>query len=231
MSFRPGWTMTDIDFESIWTDAFLEEVEQRKEKSDYDPSEWRAGGRVSKAWPNKEDSTWWLSNGPHMLQQWADWWERSKGEGWTVWTTPTGVPAVELPVMAIIGSVPLRGYIDAILVDPDGDLCLMDWKTSAREPEAPVQLGAYRVAVQKTLNVEVNLGTYYLARKGDMGHVYDLSIYTEKLVGPWLQRAKAMQDQGLFIPKPSSLCSACGVRPFCAVMSDDPASLAQVPTF
>ena len=96
-----------------------------------DRSEWRAGGRVSKAWPNKEDSTWWLSNGPGMLQQWADWWERSKADGWTVWTTPTGVPAIELPVMAVIGSVPLRGYIDAILVDPDGDLCLMDWKTSA----------------------------------------------------------------------------------------------------
>lgn len=215
--------MTDIDFESVWTDAFLEEIEDRKQRSDYDPGEWRAGGRVSKAWPNKEDSTWWLSNGPGMLQQWADWWEKSKQEGWTVWTTPTGVPAIELPVMAVIGSVPLRGFIDAILVDPDGDLVLVDWKTG-REPEAPMQLGIYSVAIQKTLGVDVGLGTYYMARRGDLSHVYDLSLYTEKLVGPWLLRSKAMQDQGLYIPKPSSLCSACSVREFCAVMGGERAS-------
>lgn len=221
--------MTDIDFEGIWTDEFLAEVEKRKEKSDIPPTEWRAGGRASKAWPNKEDSSWWLTNGPAMLEKWHTWWTEAQAEGFSVWRTATGLPAIELAVNADIGGVMLKGYIDAILQDPSGDLVLVDWKTSAMEPVAPIQLGTYRVAVQKTLGVDINLGVYYMAKKGDLGHVYDLSIYDEATVGPWLQRAKLMEQQRLFIPKPSSLCSACGVRPYCKVMGGEKADT--VPNF
>lgn len=223
--------VTDLDFDSLWTEGFIEEIEKRADATDTPPEDWRVGGRASKAWPNKEDHTWWMTNGPDMLRKWQAWWDQAKADGFTLWTTPSGVPAVELPVSVVLGGTMLKGYIDAVLVDPDGDLVCVDWKTG-REPTYPGQLGFYKVAIEKTFKgVEVSYGAYYLARKGDLSHVYDLAIYDEHMVGDWLKKATAIQKQGLFIPNPSSLCGACGVRPYCRVMSNDPEKSASVPSF
>ena len=218
------------DFEELFTEEFLAEIERRKEKTDIEPTEWRAGGRASKAWPNKEDSSWWLTSGPKMVADWYAWWQQAKAEGWALWYTPTGVPAVELAVNAVLGGKMFKGYIDAIMVDPDGDVVVIDWKTG-REPVAPVQLGMYACAIEKTIGVRPSHGSHYMARKGDLGHVYDLSVYTEQVVGQWLSRAALIEAQGLYIPHPSSLCSACGVRDYCSVMSENPEKVASVPNF
>ena len=211
-----------LDIETMFTDAFLEEVEKRKQRDNpTDPTEWRAGGRKSAKWPNKEDASWWLTEGPKLLQAWCDWWRQAKADGFTVWQTPTGLPAVELGLNPIIAGVPFKCYIDAVLVDPDGDLLAVDWKTG-REPVAPIQLGAYKVALEKTFpGIEVRYGAYYLARKGDLSAPYKLSIYTESLLGDWLGKAKDIETRGDFIPHPSTLCSACGVRSHCLVMGGE----------
>lgn len=225
-------TMTDIDYESIWTEHFLAEVDKRKDTCDFPPEDWRASGRASKKWPNKEDATWWLTEGPAMLEQWHAWWTQAQADGFKVWTTPTGLPAVELSVNVNLGGQMMRGYIDAILVDPEGDLVAVDWKSGSYEPPAPIQLGAYKVAVEKTFKgVEVKYGAYYMARKGDLSNIYDLSIYNENLLGRWLKGVAKMQELGIFIPHPSNLCGGCAVRPYCVVMSEDPDKLATVPQF
>lgn len=217
------------DTQQLFTDAFLAEIEDRKKRDGaYDPTEWTAGGRASKAWPKKEDASWWLTEGPKMVDSWCKWWSTMKTEGWTLWRTPQGVPAIELEVFAEIGGQRFRCFIDAVFVDGDGDLVCIDWK-SGREPTAPIQLGSYALAMEKTLGARPKLGAFYLARKGDLGHVYDLSIYTEDVVGPWLQRAAEIEKQGLFIPHPSSLCSACSVREWCLIMGGAKAD--QVPSF
>lgn len=211
-----------IDTEKLFTDAFLAEVEDRKERTTYTPEEWTAGGRASKAWPNKEDASWWLTQGPGMVTAWDKWWSDRKAEGWQVWIAPGGVPAIELEVKARIGGVMFRSFIDAIFIDGDGDLICVDWKAGAQEPVAPIQLGCYRVAVKKTLGVDIRYGGFFMAKKlGDIQNVYDLSIYTEEMIGPWLDRAAAMEKQGLYIPHPSNLCNACGVRDFCKVMGGE----------
>lgn len=223
--------MTDIDFDSLWTEGFIEEIEKRADTTDAPPEDWRVGGRASKAWPNKEDRTWWMTNGPDMLRKWQAWWEQAKSDGFTLWTTPTGVPAAELLVSVLLNGQIMKGYIDAVLVDPDGDLLAVDWKTG-REPTYPGQLGAYKVALEKAFpGVEVKWGAFYLARKGDLSHIYNLDIYDEALIGDWFRKAAAIQKQRLFIPNPSSLCGACGVRPYCRVMSDDPEKVGTVPSF
>lgn len=218
------------DTEAMFTEAFLAEIEDRKGRTDYPPEEWRAGGRASKAWPNKEDSTWWMSNGPTLLQKWIDWWEERKAEGWTVWIAPGNVPAVELEVKALIGGTMWRCFIDTVLVDPDGDLVIVDWKTGSMEPIAPIQLGTNALAMEKTLGVRPKYGAFYMGKKAfDITHLYDLDIYTEKVVGPWAQRAARMEQENLFVPHPSSLCNACGVREFCLVMGGERAD--EVPDF
>jgi RecB family exonuclease len=163
-----------------------------------------------------------------MLEKWHTWWTGAQAEGWRIWTTPTGVPAVELGVNAVLGGKMFKGYIDAIMVDPDDDIVVIDWKTG-REPVAPMQLGFYACAIEKTIGVRPSHGSHYLARNGDLGHVYDLSIYTENVVGGWLRKAAAIEARGDFIPHPSTLCSACSVREFCLVMGGERA--AEAPAF
>lgn len=218
------------DYQGLFTDAFLAEVEDRKGNTTYPPEEWTAGGRASKAWPQKEDASFWLTTGPKILEKWADWWEDRKQEGWTIWTAPGGIPAIELEVKARIGSTLWRCFIDTVLVDPDGDLVIVDWKTGAMEPVAPIQLGTNALAMEKTLGVRPKYGSYFMAkRQYDLSHLYDLSVYTEDMVAPWATRAAEIEKQGLFIPHPSSLCNACGVRSFCKVMGGERAH--EVPDF
>ena len=153
-----------------------------------------------------------------MVDAWCSWWKQAKAEGFKVWQTPTGLPAIELGLNPIIGGQPFRCYIDAVFEDPDGDLICIDWKTG-REPVAPMQLGFYKVALEKTFpGISVDYGAYYLARKGDLSAPYKLSVYTESLLGDWLRKASDIEKRGDFIPHPSTLCSACAVRSFCAVM-------------
>lgn len=222
--------MTDIDTQGMFTDAFLEQIEERKAKTTYTPDEWTAGGRASKAWPNKEDSSWWLSQGPGMVDAWLDWWQALKDDGWYIWTAPGGAPGIELEVKARIGSVMWRCFIDAVLVDPDGDLVIVDWKTGSMEPVAPIQLGTNALAMEKTLGVRPKYGGFFMGKKRfDIDHLYDLSIYTEKVVAPWADRAARMEAEHLFIPHPSNLCNACGAKDFCLVMGGERAD--EVPDF
>jgi DNA helicase-2/ATP-dependent DNA helicase PcrA len=59
--------------------------------------------------------------------------------------------AVEVPFVTHVGSLSVRGRIDAVFTDPDGGATVVDWKTGAppsgeRARAAAVQLAAYRLA-------------------------------------------------------------------------------------
>src|SRR5690606_138378 len=49
-----------LDFETI----LEEETRDREEHSGMGRDKFRASGRSSKAWPNREDEGWWLHHGP-----------------------------------------------------------------------------------------------------------------------------------------------------------------------
>ena len=51
------------------TDAFVKAWDRNYKESD-NGMEWRAGGRATKAYPNKEDAQWWLDAGPKMIDYW-----------------------------------------------------------------------------------------------------------------------------------------------------------------
>ncbi|RIJ70256.1 hypothetical protein D1871_19255, partial [Nakamurella silvestris] len=59
--------------------------------------------------------------------------------------------ALEVPFAMRVGSVPIRGRMDAVFADPDGGWTVVDWKTgrppaAARAGALSVQLAAYRLA-------------------------------------------------------------------------------------
>jgi CRISPR/Cas system-associated exonuclease Cas4 (RecB family) len=194
--------------------AFDEEVAKDVEKSGVQPSAFRAGGRVSKAYPNKEDESWWRANGPHMVDAWIEW--RAGIPNWQIWETPAGKPAIEMEMNATVGGVPVKAFLDRIFIDVGtGELNLVDLKTGSREPDNPLQLGFYRVLVLKTLGVEVNTGYYWMARKGGLSQPHDLTRFDEHLIGSMLRQFEKAVREEVFIPHLSSSCNTCGVNRAC----------------
>ena len=79
---------------ALWDRHWLLEAAAAEAYTDIPSTEWRAGGRASKDWPNRENENWWSVNGPQMLQAFVDWWEANNN--WHIWVTPDGEAAVEL---------------------------------------------------------------------------------------------------------------------------------------
>jgi hypothetical protein len=50
-----------------WTTHFQTMIDEKAAATDTIPSAWRAGGRATKAYPEKENDIWWQDNGPKWL--------------------------------------------------------------------------------------------------------------------------------------------------------------------
>lgn len=208
--------MTWEEHDSVvhFNQAFLEEIQADVAKSGVQPAGFRAGGRISKAYPNKEDATWWQANGPQMVDSWIEW--RAGLQNWHIWETPAGEPAIELQLNGTIGGVPVKAFLDRIFIDVGtGELNLVDLKTGSREPDNPLQLGFYKVLVEKCIGVEVNTGYYWMSRKGGLGAPHDLTRFNEHLIGSMLQQFETAVNNEVFIPHLSSSCNTCGVNRAC----------------
>ena len=77
---------------------------------------WKAGGRPTKKYPNKEDKSWWLAEGPTMVHNYYNW--RQNNPNLDIWYAPDNTPAIELGIMVNLpGNVTLKSYIDRVFVD------------------------------------------------------------------------------------------------------------------
>lgn len=179
--------------------------------------EIRAAGRATKANPNGEDGAWWRENGPKQIQAWIDW--RLANPNLKL-AKFNGTPAVEVEVSALFpNDVLLRGYIDRVFIDEStGEYLIVDIKTGSRTPVSPLQLAFYRVALEQTLDVSPKFGAYWMGRQGTLSSVQELWYPTEMIVS-WLDKAKTIIDNELFIPHVTSFCSSCGVRESCTAQN------------
>lgn len=175
----------------------------------------RAGGRASKEWPDKETDAWWNANGPLMLEQYVRWRDERFAEGWQWFRLPDDSPAIEVPVNFELAGVLLKGFIDRIMVNPDGELIVVDLKTGASIPPSMLQLGIYALGVKHHFGVQPILGAFYDARKGYMKDPGSLLHYTPELVGSWFSAARDGIEQERFIPNVTALCGSCSVRAYC----------------
>lgn len=178
----------------------------------------KAGGRVSKEWPNKEDGDWWNAKGPGMLDQYVKWRDSRLEEGWQFLPTPGGGIAVELAIQVEFPDVLVKGYIDRVMVNDSGEVLVVDLKTGSHTPASSLQLGIYALGVQRHLGIQPTLGAYYMARKGELSELKSLLHYSEELVGRWFGSARKGIEEELFIPHVTSLCGTCGVAKYCAAV-------------
>lgn len=189
----------------LWTKAWA------KETKDLDLTTARVAGRATKANPNKEDATWWNEQGPVWVEQYIQW--RKANKNWKLWKTPQGAKAIELELNPIIADVPVKMVIDRVF-EVDGELVIVDLKTSSRRPASDLQLGFYKVGLEKMLGVTVNQGNYWMSRDAGTGEMIDLSRYTLDMLEYLVSGFDKARQAGIFLPNLSS-CSYCGLTEHC----------------
>lgn len=216
----------EFDLNAAFNDAWHNEVEDRTAKSGIDPADWRAAGRKSKEWPNKEDSSWWLTNGPVMAQNYINWRQEGDEKHWKLWEPAPGEPAIELGITAPIGGVTVKGYIDRIFHSPPFDsiepdrLIIVDLKTGSRNPESDLQLGFYASLVEVAFGVRPSFGAYYKARDGKLiKPLVPLEHYSLEFLGGLLRDYVRARNNGIYIPNIGSHCNNCGVARACAAVN------------
>jgi putative RecB family exonuclease len=218
-----NWTLSDEwvtdrpTIERIFQEAFDEEIDKRlKEEPDFTKDQWRASGRASKAWPNKENEEWWRANGPSHVMSWVTW--RLNNPSWEIAYVPndrgTMLPGIELPVTAKLGGVDVRGYVDRLFHRNETELMCVDIKTG-QEPDSQEQLGTYSVALEETYGVTTTWGAYWLSRTGGTTTPEDMRMWPRERVEFTYKKVRERQERGDFLPKPSRLCGGCSVREFC----------------
>jgi len=202
--------MTMTTTNELWAKAWA------KETKDLDFSTARRAGRATKENPNKEDEHWWNENGSKWVDNYISW--RKNNPDWKIWTTPQGVKAIELELNPVIADVPVKMFIDRIF-EVNGQLVIVDLKTSRTRPQSDLQLGFYKIGVELMLGVEVNLGNYWMSRESGTGEMIDLSRYTIDTLEYFVDGFDKARKAGIFLPNLQS-CNFCGLTEHCQFTKD-----------
>ena len=122
---------------------------------------------------------------------------------------------VEIPFEVTIGNTVVKGAIDQMWDYPTG-LGVVDLKTGNRE-SAKIQLGIYKVAVEKFMDRPVIMAGFYYAKDSKLVSLTgrDLARYTEAYVADLLSALDRGIQNKVYIPNPGSQCTMCPVKKYC----------------
>jgi hypothetical protein len=193
----------------LWEEAWNEYTK------DVDLSTLRVGGRATKDYPNKEDASFWNIAGPQWVQSYIEW--RQVNKNWKIWKTPEGVAAIELGIIPEFAGVPVKMVIDRVF-DVDGQLVVVDLKTSQRTPDSSLQLGFYRAGLKKVFGVDINYGNYWMARQSGTGQMEDLTKYSTEMIDYFVEKFDKARRAGIFLPNTNN-CNRCGLTEHCSFTS------------
>ena len=190
----------------LWAKAWA------KELGDTDLTNARIGGRATKANPNKEDVTFWHDAGPRWVQAYIDW--RKANPDWKLWKTPDGTPAIELAMLPDFAGVPVKMILDRVF-EVNGELVIVDLKTSQQTPTNTLQLGFYKVGMLKTFGIDVKWGTYWMARQHGVSPLVNLDTYTEEKLEYLVSGFDKARKSGIFLPNTNNCQYKCGLTDYC----------------
>ena len=234
----PGWALVggsafhamteDWDRERLGTgremlgdfDTYLDaQIASEEEATQTEKDEWRASGRKSNAWPDKEGEAWWRHHGPIFFDRWQRW---SYAAPWDIYIMPDGTPAIEVEVELSLGmgadgeETGFVGYVDRVFDDRNGGLIVFDLKSGASKQITPRQLGTYAIGLEEKWGHRPRWGTFWDARTGSTSEVYNLDWYDLSRLEYQAQALVMARTLGIFLPNPSTMCPSCSVRAYCS---------------
>ena len=181
-------------------------------KGDTDLTNARVGGRATKANPNKEDQTFWQTAGPRWVEAYIAW--RKTNSDWKIWTAPDGNQAIELALTPVVNGVAVKMIIDRVF-EVNGELVIVDLKTSQNTPTSSLQLGFYKLGLEQTFGIEVKWGTYYMSRGSNVSEMVDLSEYTYDKMEYLITQFDKARKSAIFLPNTNSCQYMCGLTEYC----------------
>ena len=190
----------------LWDKAWALESEGK------DLTNARVGGRATKANPQKEDVNFWQATGPQWVQAYIDW--RKANPDWKLWKTPQGAPAIELAMLPEFAGVPVKMILDRVF-EVNGELVIVDLKTSQQTPTNTLQLGFYKVGMLKTFGIDVKWGTYWMARQHGVSPLVSLEKYTEDKLEYLVSGFDKARKAGIFLPNTNNCQYKCGLTAHC----------------
>jgi hypothetical protein len=194
------------DVQDLWTESW------NVCKGDTDLTNARVGGRATKANPNKEDVTFWQTAGPRWVEAYIAW--RKANPTWKIWTAPDGNPGIELALTPVVAGVPVKMIIDRVF-EVNGELVIVDLKTSQNTPTSSLQLGFYKLGLEQTFGIEVKWGTYYMSRGSNISEMVDLSEYTYDKMEYLITQFDKARKNAIFLPNTNSCQYMCGLTEYC----------------
>jgi putative RecB family exonuclease len=209
--------MSQFDVAQVFAAEFDKAVQEEVRKSGFPVAEWFWSGRRSP----EEDVAWWHENGPAMVDAFVEWWDHNPDI--EIWTTPDGVPAIELPLDVMFGSVPVKMVLDLVLKIGTA-LVVVDLKTSAKVPVTPRQLGIYASGIELKYGIRPRYGTYFMNRgigrqepKTFFQRPVDLGVpqYSAAYLTRELEQFEQGIKAGVFPSNPGDHCGRCGVAYAC----------------
>ena len=172
-----------------WEVFFNQQLDKLREK---EPNQnlWRSSA--------SEDIERWRSMGLEFVRCYIDWRERAP---WELWTTPDGMPAIELDISGRLPGCPveIKAYLDRVFWDPLlKRLVIVDLKTSKRPPKDADQFGVYAALMEVKYGRHPDLGVPFMNRRGGLGKPFELGEYTPKAVGAIFADAWKRIQSGAF---------------------------------
>lgn len=200
--------------QALWLDSFQSHVATTKANSGTDPRGWAKAGRATKDKPDGENLDWWEVEGLRQLEAYASWLDTTD---W-VFVDFDGIPGIEFPIDVAFGSQRVRGFIDAIMVTPEGQMVVIDHKTGSRTPDSLLQVGLYAAALEVMGYPRPALGCFWMTRKGIHTDPESLERYTPKFWEDMFSMFHRGLQADVFIPNVGSHCNTCSVRDACAAV-------------
>lgn len=195
-----------------WEEAWTKQQAEQSAKTTVDQALWKASGRATKANPDKENNVWWSTNGSDMVDRWIEW--RNGDHPWVLWEPTPGIPAIELVVNPIWNNIPVKMIIDRVMINPDGELVVVDIKTGSRTPMSDLQLGFYAVGIEALFGIRPQYGAYWMAREGGIKELVNLDKYTTEDIIDMITKFDLARKAEIFLPNMSH-CVMCSVKDKC----------------
>ncbi len=143
---------------------------------------------------------------------------------------------LELKLEARLGDLRLRGVIDRLELDADGELVVTDYKTGSvphehHEAKSLTGVHVYALLCERMLGRRpARVQLYYLSKPEAIiaRPTHQTVLGVERRAGAlWsaIERACARED---FRARPSRLCDFCAFRPYCPAHGGDPTQAAEL---
>lgn len=169
------WVTDHGQMAELWEQFLAAAVaEEQERKPEFPVEQWKASGRASRQWPDKEDRKFWSEMGTVWALTYVTW--RLNNPTWEI-AEINGQPAIETEIGGTFkgAGLPLVGYIDRVFRNTQtGDYMVVDLKSGVRTPQDTLQLGTYSLMLDLMYGIRPRWGAFWMARTGGTSVPADL---------------------------------------------------------